>query len=297
MTAAKPTDDIARYGNVLVLLDGSDFAVRAVSTARALAARFQADIYTITVADAADKVADLRRNATDALGSDKDFDADHVTVVVADDAVEAIENRARELDRCLVCLTTHGRGRVAGAVIGSVARSLLQRSSHPLVALGPVAADRPELVSRWRPLSVPRLVACVDGSPTSEAVLPVAVAWATALEMSLSILTVAEPAPEPLRAGAKLHRSHGPDGDAEEYIETLVERWRGSAPEVTGLVHYDPISPADGVRSHLDRYPAGLVAVTTHAPTGVKRVLFGADAAAIVHASIAPCLVVPLPQD
>ncbi len=66
------------------------------------------------------------------------------------------------------------------------------------------------------------------------------------------------------------------------------------AAEVGTEVVYDPISPADGLRTYLDRHPAGLVAVTTHARTGLRRVLLGADAANIVHASTAPTLVVPL---
>jgi nucleotide-binding universal stress UspA family protein len=81
-----------------------------------------------------------------------------------------------------------------------VARSLLQRSAEPLIALGP-AADNPGWSPRPRgwpePLSVPRLVACVDGSATSEQILPLAAAWAAALDMSLTIITVIEDAPEP----------------------------------------------------------------------------------------------------
>ncbi len=61
-------------------------------------------------------------------------------------------------------------------------------------------------------------------------------------------------------------------------------------------VVYDPISPADGVRRYLDEHPAGLVAVTTHARTGLRRVLLGADAANIVHASTAPNLVIALAE-
>ena len=58
----------------------------------------------------------------------------------------------------------------------------------------------------------------------------------------------------------------------------------------------DPISPASGIRSYLDREPAGLVALTTHARSGLQRALLGADAAAIVDASVAPCLVAPVRQ-
>jgi len=34
--------------------------------------------------------------------------------------------------------------------------------------------------------------------------------------------------------------------------------------------------------------------LTTHARSGVQRVLLGAAAASIVHASVAPCLVAPV---
>ena len=87
-----------------------------------------------------------------------------------------------------------GRGRVAGAMIGSVARAVLQSSMAPMLAVGPQADRPPLLVGRprrrpgsWpKPLSVRRLVACVDGSAASEAVLPVATQWAKAFEMSLT---------------------------------------------------------------------------------------------------------------
>ncbi|MGH3371386.1 MAG: universal stress protein [Nocardioidaceae bacterium] len=87
---------------------------------------------------------------------------------------------------------------------------------------------------------------------------------------------------------------YGPDGDAQTYIDALVEHWDGTAPEVTGQVVRDPLNPASGIRAHLDQQPAGLVALTSHARSGVERVLFGAAAANIVHASVTPCLVVPL---
>ena len=195
-------------------------------------------------------------------------------------------------------MSTHGRGRIAGAVVGSVARSLLQAAREPIVVVGP-SADRggPYESARPVPLSVPRLVACVDGTPPSESLLPVAGTWADALGMSLTIVTVAEPSPPPVRPDAHWHRRHGPEEDAEAYAARLGEKWKGVAADVSTEVVYEPISPADGVRRYLARHPAGLVAVTTHARTGLRRVLLGADAANIVHASTAPALVVPLTGD
>jgi nucleotide-binding universal stress UspA family protein len=279
--------------HVLVPLDGSELALRAVPTARALALRFDAELHTITVADHG-KVDRARALASATL--DVPFDSPRVAVADDGDPATVIADRAGALGSCLVCLTTHGRGRLGGAFVGSVARSLLQRSPDPVVALGPMAdnpgwSPRPR---RWpEPLSVPRVVACVDGSPASEQALDVAAAWAQALDLSVTILTVADDAPAPVQP-TRAETRYGRHADAEGYIDELVRRWRPHLPQIDGEVVRDPIGVASGVRAHLDQRPAGLVAVTTHARSGVPRLLLGATAASIVHASVAPCLVAPV---
>jgi hypothetical protein len=106
------------------------------------------------------------------------------------------------------------------------------------------------------------MVACVDGSTTSEQILPIAAGWANALKMSLTIMTVIEDAPPPIRPD---HRSarYGDHPDAESYIEQVVEQWRTRVPELDGKVVRDPLGPAGGIRAHLEQRPAGLVALTT----------------------------------
>jgi nucleotide-binding universal stress UspA family protein len=111
--------------------------------------------------------------------------------------------------------------------------------------------------------------------------------------MSLTILTVIEHAPPPIRPERQQSR-YGASEDAETYIAELVQQWRLDDLDVDGEVVRDPIGAAGGLRSHLQERPAGLVAVTTHARSGLQRALLGATAASIVHASVAPCLVAPV---
>ena len=256
-----------RYGHVLVPLDGSDLADAALGTALALADRFGADLETIRVAS-------------------------------PEDVVSSIAKRAAELAPALLCLSTHGHGRFTGAVVGSVARSLLQSIDEPIVAVGP-SADRPSAMvpTPPPPLSIPRLVACVDGGPASERVLPVAVAWASALGMSLTVLTVADPSPPPVRPDATWRRSHGPNEDADAYVARVALPCRDADIAVDTQVAYDPISPAHGLQTYLDQHPAGLIALTTHARSGLSRAMLGASAAAMVRWSTAPALVVPLTEE
>jgi nucleotide-binding universal stress UspA family protein len=198
--------------NVLVPLDGSEVALQAMPTARALAQRLDADLHTVTVTEGKESPDRARSLSAAALGVPPDDD--RVLVVTEGDPAEVIAERAKALGSCVVCLATHGRGRLGGALIGSVARSVLQHTDGPIVALGP-SADNPGWSPRpsgWpEPLSVPRIVACVDGTATSEQILPLAVAWATALGMSLTILSVIDDVPSPIRrdTGDARYGDHG----------------------------------------------------------------------------------------
>jgi nucleotide-binding universal stress UspA family protein len=217
-----------------------------------------------------------------------------MSVVVGRDPADAIVHRAAELGRSTVCLATRGRGRLTGALLGSVARSVLQRADGPVVALGPLA-DNPGRIPPPRswpePLSVPRIVACVDGTPDAEQIVPLAARWAGWLGMSLSLLTIVV---DSLGTGTHKHDASrfGPDGDPECYLDGLVEQCRVSTALVDAEVFTDPVGLISGIRTYLDRRPAGLLALATRARMGGDRIRGGATAAAIVHASVAPCLVV-----
>lgn len=292
-------DDASRSADlqvrhVLVPLDGSELALRALPTARALASRLGAIVHVVSVAATKDDATRLRAEGATAL--DVDINDARVAVVVGTDPSTAIAQRAEALDFPCICMSTRGRGRISGALIGSVARSVLLQSSDPIVVLGP-SADNPGWTPKPRswpePLSVPRIVACVDGSDTSEQILPIASMWASALGMAMTILTVAEDVPRPLHREQR-DEAYDPHPDADTYIHELVQAWNSPSVQVDGEVIRDPISAAGGLSIHLSERPAGLIALTTHARSGMQRALLGATAASIVHDSVSPCLIAPV---
>jgi nucleotide-binding universal stress UspA family protein len=256
---------------------------------------------TISVAADERSAEQMRRDAAETLGRDVEDNRLHVTV--GRDPAPAIVDHSAALGSTVVCMSTRGRGRVAGTVIGSVTRAVLQKSKVPLIAVGPHADRPPALVGRPRrrpagwpaPLSVRRLVTCVDGSPASEAVLPVAAAWAVALDMSLTVFTVAEDAQVPISGGPPPNR-FGPV-DPVRYVQELAARWTDVAPGAAGEVVTSAVSVPSGLSDHLAARPAGLVALTTHARSGRDRIRLGAVSADIVRTSTAPVLVVPLPDN
>lgn len=281
--------------HILVPLDGSELALQAMPTARVLASRFDADVQTVSVVSSNRDADGLRTIAAAALGVDTASAA--ICVTTGGDAAEAIAARARELGECLLCMSSHGRGRWHGALVGSVARSVLLGCAEPMVVLGP-SADNPGWSPRPRswpePLSTPRIVACVDGSDGSEQVLPIAASWARSLKMSLTILTVIGDDASPI-GPERAHSRYGIHADAADYVNALALQWsRGTTVDVDSDVVRSPLGPASGIRDYLGTRPAGLIALTTHARSGLERARFGAHAAHIVNASVVPCLVAPV---
>ena len=103
--AATPASDAAvdaRYTSVLVPLDGSDSAERALVPAQRLAKSFDAAVHLVA-------------------------------------RVRAIVAAARGLDPCIICLATHGRSRSA-AIVGSTFARIAAERVGPLVAVGPRVA-------------------------------------------------------------------------------------------------------------------------------------------------------------
>lgn len=280
------------YRTVLVPLDGRRFADDTVRTACALAARLGATVHTVSVVDSDFELDRVRSEGARALHADPDDPRIHVEVDT--DVAAAVHRCAANLDACLICLSTHGRGRVAGTLIGSTARDIIERGRQPVIVAGPRIAHRDrEDHTVTAPLAVDHLVACVDGTPSSEHGLPVAAAWARALGMKLTLVTVAEPCPPPARIGAPWRRHHGPDEDADEYLRRLGEAWTLEAPGLDTFVVYDPIGPGSGMKDYLADQPTGLVTVTSRLRDGLPHLVFGSGAADIVHASSAPVLVIP----
>ena len=135
---------------------------------------------------------------------------------------------------------------------------------------------------------------CRRHAPTRSAALYLAAAWAARARDTLTLVTVAEPSPPPVRIGAPWRRHHGPNEDADEYIRRLGEQWAPDVPGLDTAVVYDPIGPASGLKDYLAAHPTGLVAVTSHVRDPLAISYFGSGAAEIVHASTAPVLVIPV---
>jgi nucleotide-binding universal stress UspA family protein len=268
--------------HVVVPLDGSPFAERALPVGAWVAAAVGADVHLVEVVtcDAGEEAEGAIRYLDSVARSHRAAAWD---VVERNDIGAALTDAMDRSTGRMACLATHGRGR--SVPVGSVAASLLERSSRAVVLVGPVAravtaADAP-------------IVVAVDGTTRDDVLVPVALGWAARLGRRLDVVTVAEPTPSGHVTGTRFQRARGP-AEPERYVEALAARSDGAGVTVAARVIYDPVSVRDGLVPFLDRTTALVVVGSRHRP-GLGRMVLGSHAVRIVHDAAVPALVVPRP--
>jgi nucleotide-binding universal stress UspA family protein len=273
--------DPVSFDRILVPVDGSPLSTSALGPAAELAHRFGAELELL--AFGADVVeARALGGMVESLAAP--LGATARGRVHRDAATGIVEALAGE-GRTLLCMASHGRGGLRAALVGSVATSVLAAAADPVLLVGPGYDPS-------RALFDGPVLACVDGSPVSEAVVAPAASWAVALGVPLGVATVAEFIPEPA-VGQPDRRLHGPHSDAWDYVSGIAAAWRLHGIQVDPVVIYDEVGPAAGLWSHLHENAGGIVAVRTRGLTGWARTLLGSKAVAIVRTSPVPVLVVP----
>jgi nucleotide-binding universal stress UspA family protein len=176
----------------------------------------------------------------------------------------------------LVCLSSHGRGGLAWAVLGSVAEVLLRTIDRPALVVGPRLAEGAGFGGR--------VVAGIDGSPESERTLEPARQWATMLGAPLWLIEVAPPGPPPEWV------THG-DAMETGHLANLARR-------IGGVEGWDVLHSKDPAQALVDlaasrTEPTGLLVLATHGRTGWDRLRLGSVTAATVRDATVPVLVVP----
>jgi nucleotide-binding universal stress UspA family protein len=203
----------------------------------------------------------------------------------------------------LVVMTTHGRGPLARAWLGSVADALVRRLTVPVLLVRP---------DREAPVPVPRHVLIpLDGSPLAEQAIEPAVGLGSLLGAEYTLFRVIPPllpgnwAPGyPTAAGyegllEQLERLHAQElTEAETYLERVAQglRERGLHAVTRVAVHEQP---AVAILEEAKAHPDGIVAVATHGRGGLPRLFLGSVADKVLRGSSTPVLLqraVPAPQ-
>ena len=290
---------------LLVPLDGSPLSEAALPYAEAIAEATGASLHLLSVVERDPslpyaymgmRVADMERRVVEAdernlgtrglylAGKVAALQAQGLTVsraVVLGDPVDAILAAASQDDVTMVVMASRGRGAVGRMLVGSVADAVVRTGPRPTLIVRPEYVRIPPRKTRFEQLAVG-----LDGSPAAEAALPLAGELASATGATLHMVRV-EPAPnyaqEDTTASARAYLMQARDQLPQSLsVETVVLQG----------------NPAESLEELVVRERIDLMLMTTRGRGGLRRLLLGSTAEALVRAGVPTLLLrTPAPAD
>lgn len=300
------TSSPGRFQSILVPLDGSSLAEQAIPIALAIAERARSKVKLVLVhhpllmepgpaytkvelaMQKADReylrsvAARLRGRLGRALSS----------AVLQGPTAQTLAKYIRELSTDLVVMTTHGRGGIQRAWLGSVADQLIRSLEIPVLLVRAGQSD-----SAPSSVTLSEILLPLDGSPLAEAAIEPAAALARLWDAEISLVQIVQPVTlttdPPLAFPTEIDdqltaiRREA----AQDYLRDVAERLREQGLRASGVAFL-----GGGVAEtllHLARPErVGLVAMATHGRGGVRRLVLGSVADKLVRAAEVPVLVV-----
>jgi nucleotide-binding universal stress UspA family protein len=284
------------HGPVLIALDGSESAERVLRPAQILASAFRTHLVIVSVLEDQSGVAPALEAELERLGRDH-FESylggvrerigrpETKATVRAGEAADEILACASELNAGVIAIASHGRSGISRWMYGSTASALIQRSTVPLLVVGPHA--------EWQASQrISHVMVPLDGSSLAAEAVEAARQLTDSAGARLSLVRIVPWAIEAypyalpasyvpdldkeLEAGAAEYMSHQKEQIGDE-VRTYVIRGGGTASRLLEFVE----------REHVD-----LVAMSTLGRTGVTRATLGSTADRMLQAA-APILLIP----
>lgn len=300
-------DNVPTIEKILVPLDGSGFAEQSLPYALGAASRNDATLLLVH-AQRTDVLEWVTPDSAweDALRNESERYLDKTaywireetgipaeTEVVQGTPVYTVAQYAERAGVHLVVLTTHGRGGLSRAWLGSVSDGLIRSLEIPILLVRPGE----NLADRRAPVHPRRVLIPLDGSRLSERILPHAIALAGESNVDYLLLHAIAPA---LRAdGRGIHvdevREEEIEGRAHRYLTEMADRLRARGLQVELSVQAHP-SPPQAILEAAIRQSADLIAMTTHGRGGLSRLVLGSTADKVIRDAPVPVLVFRPPE-
>lgn len=260
-----------------VALDGSDDSSSILQTVGPLARAWKSPVSLVSVVATSD-LQPARKSVLERLAAGLSAQGLAATFQVRVGApAEELLAFTRETRPALLAVATHGRRGLDRLRLGSTAEEVLRRAEVPLLIARPDTAT----------LRGSMLLTALDGSPEAESILPdvVGISRATGWPVDLARATL----PAVTAAGLGEFPMYFPKEDPQPYLEGVCKRLA-----VEG-VKARPVALAGRASTEVLRYAAeagaGMICLTTHGRTGLRRVLLGSIAEEILRGAACPVLV------
>lgn len=268
------------FREILVPFNGSDDTIHALEIAAGLATASERNLRILAYSSDADvpihSPALLDMVATI---SDRYSLSPQITTIASSRFLkEELIAESMRRPGSVLCLPSQGLGRRA-LVTGSLTTDVLLDTVAPVVLVGPDCEER--ISSHRGPL-----VVALDGSDESERIIEVAHEWAQGFGLSVEVITVLDAAATAALAAAVS------TGDVQEssYV-AHVARDTVLAEDETNfeILHGKPV---EEILREANLRDAAAIAIASHVPVGIDRLLHGSVLDEVVRHSPVPVLAV-----
>lgn len=297
------------YRTIMVPLDGSEFSRHAIPWALAVAHPAGADVHLVHVMvtpygmGAVDEMTispvvlleqrSAQQSSLEGLAERLSLSTgvSFTAAVEEGEPWKALDRYAGQHDVDLVVMTSHGRGPIARAALGSVS-DLLVRRTHLPVLLARAYSHAPE---EREDAAVSDVLVPLDGTPEGETVIDHAIELSALTGASCTLLQVyvAELLDRIVAADVRADAAAVAAGEAESesYLMRVRERFHGRGVAATCVVRRgsDAVS---GILEYCASHPVSLIAMATRGRHGVARALLGSTATTLLEKTRVPMLLV-----
>jgi nucleotide-binding universal stress UspA family protein len=297
------------FTRILIPLDGSKTAEKALPYARFVAGALNLPVELLGVIDiaemathiSAEKARYLNTLIEDGVRSSEQylkgvastFPGANVKCSVEKGRAEQviIENAATDKGT-LVTMATHGRSGINRWLLGSVAEKVLRGTTNPLLLVRATEEAKAERETTFKSIVVP-----LDGSELAESVLPMVAELAKTLKLKVVLFRAYN---IPYNAYASAEGYYAVDyeellkamrEEAVDYLEKKTEAVKELGVDKVSYVAKEGFA-ADEVISLARETPDNLIAMCTHGRSGVKRWVLGSVTETVVRHSADPVLVI-----
>lgn len=291
--------------SILVPLDGSRFGEAALPSALGLARALAAPLELVSVYSDDPMVAGWRlagEQVAEWFGgylaelSEKIAQVGSVpvtTTVIGGPIAQQLEERAARTGTGFIVMSTHGRGAVSRAWLGSVADHVVRHVAVPVLLVRPTEDATVDLAAVPR---FGRVLVALDGSERAEVGLEWAVQIGRAFDASYRLLRAVPPhyAPSPYLPHVieETHQALERERDeAAAYLTEVARRLRQQG--VTADTDTPAgVQPASAILHAAQEWHANLIAVATHGRGELTKLMLGSVADKVVRGASVPVLVI-----
>jgi nucleotide-binding universal stress UspA family protein len=295
------------YRTIMVPLDGSSFGEHALPLALSLARQSNAHLHLVHshVAIAGreeDPARDLQRRDNEhaylsavAERIAASWHGSIETAVRESPVAESIAAYAEDQSIDLTVMTTHGRGALSRAWLGSVAHQLIHRLRMPMLLVRPHETEGADIDN---PPGINRVLIPLDGSQFSESIIPRALDLGRLSGAGYSLLRVIELPMTDWGNGVATLTAINIDAwieEGEQYLKRLAAPLQAEGLQVTTAVTVG--WPAQTILDYARDHAIDLIVLATHGRSGAARLLLGSVADKVVRGAAVPVLLQRPPSE